>query len=406
VFTVGEVIRYLGDVLADDVVLAGLWVQGEISNLSHSTAGHTYFTLKDEECQLKSVAFRGSSIHKAVLRGLKNGDWVLAHGRIGVYEAQGSVQLYVDHVQPAGLGILQQRFDELCAKLRAEGLFDESRKRPIPQFPHRVGVVTSPQAAALQDICRILAQRFPAVEVVLAPTLVQGVEAPAQIVAAIDHLSEHEDVDVIVVARGGGSMEDLWAFNDESVARAIARARVPVVTGIGHETDFTVADFVADLRAPTPSGAAVAVVPDRETLLAQVEAYREDLGTAIMDRLDADAKSVFIARDELVRRNPQRRIMQWRQHLDEVLQVLAERSARHVQMKRERLSGRRAELTLLHPTAALQRGYALITDSTGMIIRSAAGLDVGDPIRLRMRDGLVSATVDDVVKPAGGKLPA
>ncbi len=403
VFTVGEVIRYLGDVLGDDVVLAGLWVQGEISNLSHSTAGHTYFTLKDEECQLKSVAFRGSSVHKAVLRELKNGDLVLAHGRIGVYEAQGAVQLYVDHVQPAGLGVLQQRFDELCAKLRSEGLFDESRKRPLPPFPQRIGVVTSAQAAAFQDICRILSERFPIVEVVLAPSLVQGAEAPPQIVAAIDHLSNQDNVDVIVVARGGGSMEDLWAFNDESVARAIARARVPVVTGIGHETDFTVADFVADLRAPTPSGAAVAVVPDREALLAQIRSGREDLTAAIMDRLNASRQSLLAARDELSRRSPERRLMQWRQRLDETAQVLVERSARHVQMKRERLMVRQAELALLHPAAALQRGYALITDMAGTVLRSAAAFDVGDQVRIRLRDGVVTATVDDVARSADGR---
>ena len=396
IFTVGEVIRYLGDVLSEDVVLAGLWVQGEVSNLSHSTAGHSYFTLKDEECQLRSVAFRNSGVHKTVLKALKNGDQVLAHGRIGIYEVQGSVQLYVDHIQSAGVGILQQRFEELCAKLRDEGLFDEARKRPLPLFPRRIGVVTSAQAAAFQDICRIVSERFPAVEIVLAATLVQGVDAPVQIVAAIDHLSQLGDIDAIVVARGGGSMEDLWAFNDESVARAIARAGVPVVTGIGHETDFTVADFVADLRAPTPSGAAMAVVPDREALLSQIQAYREDLVLTLGDYLAEARGAVEALRRELLQRSPQRTVVQWRQRLDELVQVLRERAERHVQLKRERLLSRRAELHLLHPTAALERGYALITDSRGKIIRGAAGIDAGDQIRVRLRDGLLSATVDDV----------
>ncbi len=396
VFTVGEVVRYMGDVLADDVVLSGLWVQGEVSNLSHSTAGHTYFTLKDEECQLRAVAFRNSGVQKAVLRALKNGDQVLTHGRIGIYEVQGSVQLYVDHLQSAGLGILQQRFEELCAKLRAEGLFEDARKRPIPVVPRRIGVVTSVQAAAFQDICRVIGERFPAVEIILSPSLVQGVEAPQQIVAAIEHLSHRGDIDVIIVARGGGSVEDLWAFNDEAVARAIAGASVPVVTGIGHETDFTVADFVADLRAPTPTAAAVAVVPDREILLSQVEAYGVEMLSALGDRLTRARRSVDTLHRELLQRSPWRSIVQWHQHLDDLVRALTERATRHVQIKRERLLSRQGELALLHPTVALERGYALITDSTGAIVRHAAGLDIGDQIRIRLRDGTVAATVDDV----------
>jgi len=387
-------------VLAEDVVLRGLWVQGEVSNLSHSTAGHTYFTLKDEECQLRAVAFRNSGVQKAVLNALKNGDQVLAHGRIGIYEVQGSVQLYVDHLQSSGVGILQRRFEELCAKLRAEGLFEEARKRPVPALPRRIGVVTSAQAAAFQDICRVIGERFPAVEVVLAPSLVQGVEAPQQIVAAIEHLSDRGDIDVIVVARGGGSVEDLWAFNDEAVARAIVRASVPVVTGIGHETDFTVADFVADLRAPTPTAAAVAVVPDREVLLSQIESYGGQMSSALGDRLAKARGSVGALHRELVQHSPWRSIVQWRQLLDDLVRALTERAARHVQIKRERLLSRQAELALLHPTAALERGYAIITDSTGAIVRHAARLDIGDQILIRLRDGSVAATVDDVWRSA------
>jgi exodeoxyribonuclease VII large subunit len=396
VFSVAEVVRYLGDILADDVVLSGLWVQGEISNLSHSTAGHTYFTLKDAECQLRCVVFRASGAAKLHVKALKNGDNVLTHGRVGVYEVQGSVQLYVDHVQAAGAGILNQRFEELCARLRAEGLFDLERKRSLPALPRRVGVVTSPQAAAFHDVCRILASRFPAVEVVLSPTLVQGIEAPGHIAAAIEHLAGLGDIDVIIVTRGGGSIEDLWAFNEELVARAIFHSAVPVVTGVGHETDFTVADFVADVRAPTPSAAAMAVVPDREVLLAQIESLADDLARSVDDRRLAWAASLSLAQRDLQYRSPIRRIAQLRQHLDEQLTVLVERMSTHVEIKRERLRGRAVELSLLSPLDALRRGYAVVLDEQGLLVRDAAGLRQGETMSVRLRDGTVAAIVTTI----------
>jgi exodeoxyribonuclease VII large subunit len=394
VFSVSEVVRYLSDMLAEDVVLSGLWVEGEVSNLSSSAAGHTYFTLKDEECQLRCVIFRASGALRAAVKALKNGSQVLSHGRVGVYEVQGAVQLYVDHVQTAGVGVLQRRFEELCARLRAEGLFDEGRKRELPALPRRIGVVTSPQAAAFQDICRVLAQRFPAVEVVLTPTTVQGTEAPAQIVAAIEHLGTLSHIEVIIVARGGGSIEDLWAFNDETVARAISRSPIPVVTGIGHETDFTVADFVADLRAPTPSAAAAAVVPDRGALLAQIVAYRDDLLRACGDHLDEQRGALEAVCRELRQHSPIRQTAQWRQRLDDQAAVLMERFAHRIVLQRERLQSHRAELLLLHPMLSLDRGYAIVTDSAGAIVREAAQLSPKDVIRLHMRDGTATATVE------------
>jgi len=402
VFRVTEVVRYLGDVLAEDVILSGLWVQGEVSNLSNSAAGHTYFTLKDEECQLRCVIFRGSGTLRAAVKALRNGDQILTHGRVGIYEVQGSVQLYVDHLQAAGVGMLHRRFEELCAKLREEGLFDEGRKRALPALPGRIGIVTSPQAAAFQDICRVLAKRFPAVEVVLAPTLVQGTEAPAQIVAAIAQLIAIGNVEIIIVARGGGSIEDLWAFNDEAVARAIAGSPIPVVTGIGHETDFTVADFAADLRAPTPSAAAAAVVPDRDALIAQISAFRDDLQRASAEYLGNLRDGLEVEHRELRQRNPLRQTAQWRQRVDDQLAILVERFAHVVGLQRERLHGRRAELQLLHPMLSLNRGYALVTDASGIILREAARLKPGDAIQLHMRDGSATATVDQTVPARGG----
>jgi exodeoxyribonuclease VII large subunit len=279
VLSVSEVVGYLSEILQEDDLLRALWIQGETSNLSISSAGHCYFTLKDRTAQLRCVLFKHAA--RGQTGSLENGAQIIVHGRLGVYEAQGNVQLYVDQVQRAGLGALHLEFEALKTRLEEEGLFDPARKRPLPILPRTIGVVTSPQAAAFQDICRVLQARFPAVEVVLAPTLVQGAEAPAQIVAALRQLGQQGGIDVIIVARGGGSIEDLWAFNDEGVARAIVASPIPVVTGVGHETDTTIADFAADVRAPTPSAAAAAVVPDREDVLVQVRAFRQDLRASI-----------------------------------------------------------------------------------------------------------------------------
>lgn len=391
VFTVGEVVRYLRDILDEDVVLSGVWVEGEVSNLSHSGAGHTYFTLKDTDCQLKCVLFRGSARGQAAL--VKHGGQVLAHGRVSVYETQGSVQLYVDLVQPAGIGALHRRFEALCDALREEGLFAEELKRPIPALPRRIGVVTSAQAAAFQDICRVLEERFPAVEVVLAHTLVQGEDAPAQIVAALEHLGALGDIDVVILARGGGSLEDLWAFNDEHVARAVRACPVPVVTGVGHETDTTIADFAADLRAPTPSAAAMAVVPDRQELLGQIATLEVELRRVVVERMARERAQVALLARELELRSPMRRVEQQRQVLDELALVLRERALHHIMVKGERLRSRHLQLKLLDPLRTLDRGFALVTDGEGRIVRDIAAISAGDSIGVRLRDGSFPATV-------------
>jgi Exodeoxyribonuclease VII large subunit (EC 3.1.11.6) len=256
-----------------------VWVEGEVSNFRQVASGHCYFTLKDAGAELRCVMWRDRA------RGMRalpnNGDSVLAHGRVGVYEQRGDLQLYVDALEPLGLGWLYQEYERLKARLEAEGLFAAERKRPLPRFPRRIGVVTSPDAAALRDILNILSRRYPLAEVVLAPTLVQGEEAPPQIIAALRALNAREDIDVILLARGGGSLEELWAFNDERVARAVAASRIPVVCGVGHETDFSLADFAADRRAPTPSAAAELATPDRAELAQQVRTLRARLVRAL-----------------------------------------------------------------------------------------------------------------------------
>ena len=261
-FSVHEITRYIHDLFDADDMLADVWVRGEVSNLTKARSGHWYFTIKDATAQLRCVMFRGAA--RTVRADVDTGDEILVHGRVSVYDARGEYQLYADQIEAVGsLGDLHVQFEALKAKLDTEGLFDPARKRPIPTFPKRIGIVTSPGAAAWHDMQNVLRRRFPIVELILSPTLVQGAEAPPQIVAALEKLNRRSDVDVIIIARGGGSLEDLWCFNDETVARAVAASRVPVISGIGHEIDFTIVDFVADLRAPTPSAAAELATPNR-----------------------------------------------------------------------------------------------------------------------------------------------
>jgi len=391
VFTVGEVIHYLSDILGEDVVLSGLWIRGEISNPNLSTAGHQYFTLKDAESEIQCVIFRTRG--RGRLPTIRQGDHVLAHGRLGVYETKGKIQLYVDLVQQEGVGPLHQQFEELCARLRDEGLFDAERKRALPALPRRVGVVTSPQAAAYQDVLRVLGARFPAIEVVLSPALVQGEEAPAQIVAAIHRLASAPGIDVILLVRGGGSLEDLWAFNSELVARAIAASPIPLVSGVGHETDTTIADFAADLRAPTPSAAAGAVVPDRLELLSQIAALSEDLADTIRADLTERRNALRRARLDLDLNSPVRAIDQRRQRIDELVELGGDRLRHHLGLHRERVSGAERQLLLLNPLRILDRGFALITQAEGRIVRDAHALQPQEPVTIRFRDGEVSATI-------------
>jgi exodeoxyribonuclease VII large subunit len=391
VFTVGEVVRYLSDILGEDVVLGGLWIRGEISNPNLSAAGHRYFTLKDAESELQCVIFRTRG--RAKVPDLRQGDHMLAHGRLGVYETKGRVQLYVDMVQQEGIGPLHQQFEELCARLRDEGLFAEERKRALPALPRRVGVVTSPHAAAYQDVLRVLSARFPAVEVVLSPTLVQGEEAPTQIVAALHRLAAVPGIDVILLVRGGGSLEDLWAFNSELVARAIAGSSIPIVSGVGHETDLTIADFAADLRAPTPSAAAGAVVPDRMELLSQIAALSEDLGDAVRACLTQRQQALRRARLDLDLYSPVRAMDQRRQRIDDLLELGSDRLRHHLDLHHERLRGAERQLLLLNPLRILDRGFALVTQAEGRIVRDAGTLRPQERVTIRFRDGEVSATI-------------
>ena len=382
IYSVGEVTSYLRELMESDSLLGDLWISGEVSNLSQSTAGHLYFTLRDEQGQLRCVLFR----RERLAVQLENGAAVVAHGHVSIYEVAGSLQFYVDLVQPEGVGILHLEFERLKAKLEEEGLFDVARKRGLPPFPQRIGVVTSPGSAVFHDIVNIIGRRYPLVELVLAPTLVQGDGAVEGIVNAIDALNHTEGIDLVILARGGGSLEELWAFNEERVARAVFSSKAPLISGVGHDTDFTIADFVADLRAPAPSAAAELAVPHRFELEARIQA----LNRALVAAIDGEVSRRRLGLDSLANRlkslSPD--IDRRRQRIDELTRVASIHVASLLTISRERLRSRELELGALSPIATLGRGYAQVRHpDTGQVISRIAELSRGDAVNVLLSDG-------------------
>ena len=393
IYRVSQITAYIKELFEGDYALQDLWLEGEVSNYSRAASGHVYFTLKDEEAQIRCVMWRSQVERQAYVP--QNGEAIVVHGRISVYEAGGQYQLYVDDIQPAGAGLLYLQFGALKERLAAEGLFDVERKRPLPSFPQRLGVVTSPTAAALRDIVNVLRRRYPLVEVVLSPTLVQGDEAPPQIVAAIQVLNQLTDVDAIIVARGGGSLEDLWAFNDERVARAIYASQAPVVTGVGHETDFTIADFVADVRAPTPSAAAELVVPDQQELRGAVASWRGRLVQLMKGQIEEERRALQYREQVLRRFSPQAQIDSYRQQIDDVMRSTLAGLKHSLALARERLRTLDSQLQTLSPLATLERGYAIARHlGTGKVVRSVAQVVAGDRLEVRVSDGQFESTVE------------
>ncbi len=390
-FTVSQLVGRIRVVLEADPALADAWVEGEISNWSRASSGHCYFTLKDAGAELRCVMWKNAAL--ALRFRPADGNQVLAHGRLGVYEQRGGLQLYVDHLEPAGVGALYQEFERLKARLEGEGLFAPERKRPLPAYPRRIGIVTSPAAAALQDVLHVLGRRYPLAEVLLAPAAVQGQDAPPQIVAALRALNERDDVDVILVVRGGGSLEELWAFNDERVTRAVAGSRIPVVCGVGHETDVSLADFAADCRAPTPSAAAEVATPERAELRAQV-AMRQGRLTAAMEGDLARRQSVLEEHVRALRYlSPAARLAQARQRVDDLAARSVELLEHGLALRREQLNGLVGRLVAVSPLATLERGYAIVRrQADGRIVSSTAHVGAGDALRIRVADGEFDVT--------------
>ena len=390
--TVAELTSYIHELLVADPVLADVWVQGEVSNWSRSAAGHYYWTLKEGDSQLRAVCFRQQAERQPELPS--NGHAILAHGEVSFWEGSGQIQFYVDLIRPAGIGLLYAQVEALKQRLALEGLFDEGRKRPIPAHPRRIGIVTSPTGAALQDMLVVLQRRWPLCEVIVSPSLVQGDEAPSNLVEALFNLYDLE-LDLIIVARGGGSAEDLWAFNDESVVRAVFAAPVPVITGVGHETDVTVVDYAADLRAATPSAAAVLGTPDIAELKESLHDLRQRLAEAIHERI-AEARTTLADQStRLARLSPRSQLVDKQLRIAQVVERL-ERAMRHIlALEARELAGLQRSLQTLSPRATLARGYAIVRRPDGSVVLRAADVDAGDPLLLEVHHGVIAAQVQE-----------
>ncbi len=435
VYTVSQVNREARALLENG--FPALWVSGEISNLARPVSGHLYFSLKDERSQVRCAMFRGAG--RSLRFRPDNGQQVLLRARVSLYEARGDFQLLVEHMEPAGDGVLLRRLEELKKRLAAEGLFDERSKKPLPELPRRIGVITSLTGAAVRDVLHILRRRFPAIPVVIYPVQVQGEAARHEIAAALALADARGDCDVLILARGGGSLEDLWAFNEELVARAIHACSIPVVSGVGHEIDFTIADLVADLRAPTPSGAAELVVPDQREWRTRLAALERTAAAALDRCLDRVRGRTAELERRLLRTHPEFVLRQHSQRLDELsgrlgggMQRLLRARLAHAGHTRARLRGaaprelirRRSEglvglrrrlsaaatlslhaagkrlavaaasLQAFSPLQTLQRGYAIVSDpTTGKVVRRSRDLSVGQAVRTRLAEGDFEALV-------------
>jgi exodeoxyribonuclease VII large subunit len=393
IFRVGELIRGLNALLEDRV--GRVWVLGEISNLHRARSGHCYFTLKDSEGQVRAALFRSAAAR--VPFEIEEGLEVLVYAEVGIYAARGDLQLIVRQVEPRGLGGLQLAFEQLRRRLEAEGLFDEERKRSLPELPQRVGVVTSPTSAALRDVIQITGRRFPAAVLLVVPTRVQGEAAADEIAAALDLVARQPKVQVVLLVRGGGSLEDLWAFNTEVVARAIERCPVPVVSGVGHEVDVTIADLVADLRASTPSAAAELVLPDRHALLRELQRDWRRLCGATRVQLRRMRSRLDRERDALKMLAPSARLAAQRSRLVALQRGLRRAMETQLEARRAGVSQLAGRLHSLSPLAVLSRGYALVRDSeTGLVVRRASDLTPGDRLSIRLAQGELEAAVGTI----------
>lgn len=395
VYPVGALLAGINGLLQDRV--GRVWVKGEISNLHRASSGHCYFTLKDDRGQLRAALFRGAA--QRLRFELEEGTEVIVSADVGVYEARGDLQLIVKNVEPVGLGALQLAFEQLRRRLEGEGLFAEDRKLPLPEIPSRVGVVTSPTSAAVRDVIDVSGRRFPEATLVISPTRVQGEGSEIEIAAALDALVAYGNVDVILVVRGGGSLEDLWAFNSEAVARAISRSTVPIVSGVGHETDVTICDLVADVRAATPSAAAEISLPDRAALAAGLSGNIQRLVRRMLGLIEVARSRHTKERDALRMLAPTARVAAQRARLVAAARALGRLGRRlHIE-GRGKLAAQAARLDSLSPLAVLGRGYALVRrGADGAIVRGAEDVAEGESLAVRLAEIELDATVIRVRK--------
>lgn len=385
---------YIRDLLDSQRTLANVGVRGELSNYKIYPSGHHYFTLKDSESSLKCVMFKGSASRLRFRP--ENGMGVTVWGRVSVYPRDGAYQLYATQIIPEGTGDLQIAFEQLKAKLEGEGLFDPAHKKPLPRFPERIAIITSAAGAAVHDMIRILGKRWPMTKILLLPVRVQGVEAPAEIAGAIRYANEFDVADLIITGRGGGSIEDLWAFNDERVARAIYASRLPVISAVGHEPDVTISDYVADRRASTPSNAAEIAVPDCREIAEVLAGFELRASQSMRKQLNTLRERLDVCAQRRVLTDPMTLVDNRRMELDRSRERLASAEEKILAVKRQRFVASTAKLEAMSPLKVLTRGYAIVDDEKGNAIRSAGQLHNGDRITLRLSDGRANCRVEDV----------
>ena len=392
--------EYIKALLEGTPFLRHVYLRGEISNFTNHRTGHFYFSLKDEGGLVRAVMFRGNASRIAFVP--ENGMKVLVRGSVSLFVRDGSYQIYVSEMEPDGVGALYLAFERLKKKLAAEGLFDEARKRPLPKIPSRIGVITSPTGAAVRDIMNILGRRFPYAEVLLYPALVQGADAAPQLAAGLRYFNESRSVDVIIIGRGGGSMEDLWAFNDEALARTIADSAIPVISAVGHETDFTIADFVADRRAPTPSAAAELAVPDTGELMQKFLNITNHTSLLLGRKIERGRAVVSDLASRRGMTDPEGILAERRMVLTYLSDKIGSLAEGNLVLLRSRFTENAGKLEAMNPLAILARGYAVATDAKGNALRSIGGVQVSDPVNIRLNDGVVEAEVR-ATRPLGEK---
>lgn len=393
--TVTQINNYIKAILERTEVLQNIWIKGEISNLKYHSSGHVYLTLKDEGATLRAVMFKG-----AVMRlpfKMENGMKVSANGRIGVFERDGAYQLYIETMEQEGRGDLYKKLEELKRKLTEEGLFDERYKKPIPRFPKSVGVVTSPTGAAVRDVLNILKRRYPLANVYLYPALVQGVNASASIVKGIEFFNAQNNVDVLIVGRGGGSIEDLWAFNEETTVRGIFASKIPVISAVGHETDFTLSDAVADLRAPTPSAAAELAVPDKEELKVMLNQFDRRMKSLLLNKSQESETKLRLISERVSKESFMRRLENLMQIADRDFDMLVKAYTQKCDKKLNMLAERAAKLDALSPLKVFERGYS-ITYKGDKALKSVNDIKENDCVTLVLRDGKAMTRVTEIEK--------
>ena len=393
--TVGELTRYVKMLMDNDALLSAVSVQGEISNLKYHSSGHLYFTLKDGEAEISAVMFRSAAMNLKMVA--RDGMQVVAFGRVSVYEKSGKCQLYVSAMLDNGIGALQLEYERLKKQLEAEGLFDKDKKRPIPRFPKCIGIITSPTGAAVRDMINVTGRRWPSAKILLYPALVQGEQAPASLCAGLDLLNATEACDVIIIGRGGGSIEDLWAFNNESVVRRVASSETPIISAVGHETDFTLCDFAADLRAPTPSAAAELAVPDRDEIRIRLDEIFGRVEGLTLRTVNAKRERLLNTSNRLELLSPSGRLALEKKELASKRTALEQGMERIITKRREALSVASARLVATNPLALLARGYSY-TQRYGAVVSSVEQVSSGDVIDIRFADGSATAEIITVNK--------